>query len=313
MENSHRGGVDGMKIRNAICSLAVLLFAASCGSSGNDPVPAGSVAIRLYTGLETLTRGEEPGMGTADSVCFAKGDSPGKYNTVWKADVSKGIATLREHYTYPADDKPLYLRGFFPVADMEEGEVRYRLDGHTDVLLTTEREGRLTDMYWQESKRFYFAHCLTQVSFRVLAEGTFKPAESRLIRLEISGTRSSMVLRPADGRSRFEGEVVPWVAYQAEEGDGIVIGVTESDLFGTLLLEPGRELRADAEVVRTSDGRVTYYKNVLLRLENGETAQAGKSYRVTLRFGVKGDTTAGLTAGMSDWTWINEHIDIEAK
>ena len=68
-----------------------------------------------------------------------------------------------------------------------------RLDGSQDLLVSDEQSGCLSDMFWQDSKKFTFKHLLTQLNIRVRVEEGY-PEGACLTRMQIGGSHPEVLL-----------------------------------------------------------------------------------------------------------------------
>ncbi len=278
--------------------LTVLLLDATVGCSGDHDgrsIGETEIVLQSVTNTETGTiHGEATGFSVGDTLFFARGNTPGVYGDTWKACLETGGRTelLETHY-YPADNSPVYLRGYYPGAQRStDNRLHYTLDGSQDLMLSNEQSGRLTDMFWQETKSFRFEHLLTQLRFEVKADSTAWEKGLVIRALQIGGSRRQAVLDLEKEQLAFEGETGLLTAYSESEPDKemLRLDTTFTVVPGRVTVEPGVSLFL---TLRTQDaeGREVSYERmpVFFHTPDGVSG-AGVSYllRVTL------DSEAGL-------------------
>ena len=265
----------GVNKYTAVSLSAGILFLtglAGCqGDSGN--LPAGGEVI-LQTRRDVLI-GDTPGKVAADTVCFAKGERSNVYSTVWKAEVRGGKTVLLERRYYPTDNSAVYLRGYSPVAAISNNLVGYEIDGRQDICLTSEQVGRLSDMFWQESKCFSFAHLLTQLRFRVQCD---TEEILQLLSLQVEGGRTQAVLDLSTGNLSFDGKPESIEVCQGT----LSFGFEPVPVPGAVMVEAGVPLLLTLKVVQAGGRSIVYEHLPVVFDETDKLSQAGTSYLLSV-------------------------------
>lgn len=266
--------------------------ATGCSDSAPSPYPERQeVVLRAYSG--SLAGND----ALADSVCFARGSESGNYTEVWKAFVgTDGRAALKEAKYYPADDSPVFLRGFAPEGEPAgTGLVRYRIDGRQDILLTAEQSGSLTDMFWQESKSFEFAHLLSQLRFRVCCDESGAGKGWRLTRLLAEGVQGEAVLSLKEQTLSFSGEK----GEVAVDMDALPLDLQWGDVGGVVMIQPGVPVSLTAVVV-DSRGSLTRFEHLPVTFHEAEGYPVGgTSYLLSVT--LRGAGGCSLSAQVAKW------------
>lgn len=280
-----------MKInrQTAIALLAGILFLTGCEGESSS-LPSGGEVL-LQTRHDALS-GDVSGKAATDTVCFAKGERTNAYSTVWKAEVKGNKTTLLERQYYPTDNSAVYLRGYSPAADMSANRVRYTLDSRQDICLTGEQSGRLSDMFWQESKCFSFTHLLTQLQFQVCCD---TEETLQLLSLQVEGSRTQGVLDLETGRILFDGET------QAVEAcrNTLMFGTQQVPVPGVVMVEAGVSLFLTL-TVQQSDGRKIVYGHLQVSFEEADKLpKAGTSYLLSVTLHRGGGIS--LSPVVSEW------------
>lgn len=291
--------------------LAIPLLFIHC-SGQEATLPDGpDTEIRLVADLPLATR-SAIGQFKGDTIAFARGTSSGTYSEVWKAKATGGEAHLLKPRFYPADNSPVYLCGYYPAVMPDGSGVLFRLTGREDVLVSNEQSGCLTDMFWQESKRFSFRHLLTQLNIRLRVTADY-PVGARLYRLQIDGSRRDALLDLYKRRLLFSGDTGPLAVWQsATENESLPLGT----LYPDTLLPP---VMAEADVpltlsvtVRLTGGAERMYPAIPIRFQELDgLPRAGTSYTLSLTLGNAAEEIS-LSTSVAEWRRGNEgHVAIE--
>lgn len=283
-------------------------WALLAGCQKDDSLPQGK-NIFLYAEIEPLGQLDKEDYD-GEKICFAKGTFPSCYTEVWKATLSDSMAILDEKLIYPADNSPVYLRGFYPVAKLDIGEVRYELDGRQDVMKTVGMAGSLLEPFDCNQKRFRFSHLLTQISFIPVSDSLRPVSGRRLLRLEVTGTHSHVRLNVNDGISIFGGDKRPVLVYAADSipARSSRVATVADTLLGPVMVEPDVPLWVDVRFVESGD--TVTCRDIPLYLSGGGYAEAGTAYRI--EFDMEKITSGlWLNAEVSDWIWKDDGFTIE--
>lgn len=265
-------GIDKHIVMYLFTGLFFLTGLAGCqGDSGS--LPTGGEVILQTRG--DVSAGDVAGKATTDTVCFAKGERSNAYSTVWKAEVKGGKTVLLERRYYPTDNSAVYLRGYSPVAAISDNRVGYEIDGSQDICLTSEQVGRLSDMFWQESKCFSFAHLLTQLRFRVQCD---TEEFLQLLSLQVEGGRTQAVLDLSTGSLSFDGKPERIEACQ----DTLFFGSEPVSVPGAVMVEASVPLSLTLEVVQSGGRSVVYERLPVVFDETDNLSKAGTSYLLSV-------------------------------
>lgn len=280
----------------------LLVFAAVCTGCENLKTPepkAGSSAIRLATSLPGATRSSVTGF-KGEILAFAVGKSSGTYNEIWEARATGREAVPLQPRYYPEDGSRLYLRGYYPLAEPGSNGVVYHLDGSQDVLISNEQSGSLTDMFWQESKRFTFNHLLTQLNIRVRVEEDY-PEGARLMRMQIEGSHRDMLLDLNKGTLLAIGEPEPLTVWEGDRSGALLSTTYPDTLTAITMLEAGVALTFSATVILPGGGNL-YYNSLPIRfLEADGLPRAGTSYTLSVTLEAEKEKLS-FSAVVTDWT-----------
>lgn len=283
-----------------------LMFVVTCAGCDNRSMPepaSENVPIRLVTEFPSAaqpTMRSDISVFNGETVAFAIGDASGTYSEIWEARVTGKEAVLLEPHYYPKDGSYLYLRGYYPPVKPGINGVAYRLDGSQDLLLSNEQSGSLTDMFWQESKKFRFTHLLTRLGFRVRVTDDY-PANACLLRLQIGGSHRNVLLDLNTGRLLPVGETGTLIVWEAD-GTGPLLSNNFPDTLTTsVMLEAGVPLTLAATVSLT-DGTNLVYEDIPIHFEEPDSlSRAGTSYTVSVTLDMVKEKLS-LSTSVDDWT-----------
>ena len=142
-------GTDGKKQIYSEDVSSQLYRATEAGADTLDlavtiPEEIAKVAIHLYTGIRTRA--------TVDAfdgtpVNIAAGNTAGQYSDSWEGEATDNEIVLSPERYYPADGSPVYLRGYYPAAPLNNGKVEYTLTGQEDLMLSVEQSGSITEQF----------------------------------------------------------------------------------------------------------------------------------------------------------------------
>lgn len=300
MEKKDR--VNGMNKWSGI----FLLFVVTCAGCDNRSMPepaSGNVPIRLVTEFPspaqpTVRSGISAFNG--ETAAFAAGDASGTYSEIWEARVTGKEAVLLEPHYYPKDGSRLYLRGYYPPAKPGINGVAYRLDGSQDLLLSNEQPGSLTDMFWQESKKFRFTHLLTRLGFRVRVTNDY-PVGACLLRLQVGGSHRDVLLDLNKGSLLPMGETGTLTVWEAGGTAPLLSEHFPDTLIASAMLEAGVPLTLTA-TVGLADGTNPVYEDIPIHFgEPDSLSRAGTSYTVSVTLDMVKEKLS-LSTSVDDWT-----------
>ena len=278
------------------------LWGLAAGCSDDDASGAGGLSdgrkeLVMYASGDYLPGDTSLSAGT---VFFAKGNEPGKYRETWKAYIGvNGRTGLAFPKYYPADNSPVYLRGFAPDGTLTDRmTIAYPMDGRQDILVTDEQQGRLTDMFWQQKKSFVFTHLLTQLRFRLCMDEEGVAHGWKLHTLAVDSLPHTAVLSLADKTLSFEGENVRIAAADRSE-NGLPLDTAWTEIPEAVMVQPGVPLHLSVALKDSRDSR-RYYRQlpVVFHEEDGRSL-AGTSYLLSVR--IRTDGTASLSASVAEW------------
>lgn len=254
--------------------------------------------LELRAGMETLS----DGLSFSDSVFFACGAEAGMYTDIWKAGVQpNGRIGFSEAKYYPSDDSRIYLRGFAPEGEQSgNGQIVYSMDGRQDVLITDEQNGCLTDMFWQEGKRFEFVHLLSQLRFRFRCDEAGKENGWKLISLVVDGVQRNARLSLADKALFFSGEKDTITVFDRMGGDELrVLDTDWTDVPEIVTIQPGVEVSLTV-VVEGHSGRLIGFEHLPVTFhEEDNLPVSGTSYLLSVR--LRTEEAISLSVAVLPW------------
>ena len=242
------------------------------------------VPIHLYTAIRTRSLVDE---FNATPVNIAAGTASGKYAESWEGIASANEIVLNPERYYPADGSPVYLRGYYPVAPLENGEVHYTLTGKEDLMLSVEQNGSLTDRFTAVSTPLTYRHLLAQLNFKLTLKGVTDQYRIRSVKLNGMAERARVSL--ISGTVEPIGQSAPIVIYADPGTGGFPITDGSVMLPGYVLVQPEAELTLD--LVLNVDGNPAndkVFKNLPVNFTEGGT-EGGSAYEVEISFEVPDD------------------------
>lgn len=235
------------------------------------------VPIRLYTGIQTRAMVDE---FLQTPVCVAVGTTAGQYTESWDATATESEITLTPERYYPADGSPVFLRGYHPVAPLTDGEVKYKLTGQEDLMLSVEQSGSLANRFSAVKTPLTYSHLLSQLNFTLRLKGA--PKGYRVRSVQLNGMAASAVINLFSGKVEPVGTAGPVVVY-SDPGTGgfpIVDGVVT--LPGYVLVQPEAGLTLDLVLaVDNNPSNDVPFKNLPVSFGEGGAA-GGNAYDVEI-------------------------------
>lgn len=302
-----RGKMKKMKTdrcKVVVLTVIALCLLVACHDGGTEEYVSEQRAVSLFVSGNRFEADadKEP----FDTVFFASSLTTGRYEAIWPAVVHEGgTADFTVPRYYPYDNSALYLRGFFPAASLYENALSFNLTGAEDVRVSEERQGRLTDMFWNQEKSFTFNHLLTQLVFSL--QTNYQTDSCCLQTLSVSGTRLQAILLPRNDTLTFSGPPVDVVAYDlSEQGDTLWLSEDKTiALPCCVLVELGASLSLNLTL--TENGKIVECGPLpIVFHETDGKSQAGTSYRVTVTVSPRTDMQL-VSVSVVDWERI--HVD----
>ena len=233
--------------------------------------------VRLYTGIRTRAMVDE---FDNTPVSLAVGTAAGQYADSWQGTASDNEIVLSPRRYYPADGSALYLRGYYPVAPLQNGAVHYELTGQEDLMLSVEQNGSLGRRFDAVTTPLTYSHLLSQLNFTLKLNGVSGGYKVRSVKL--NGLASTAVVNLSTGEIEPSGNAGPVVIY-ADPGTGgfpIVNGV--ATLPGYVLVQPEATLTLD--LVLAEDGNTAHdhsFKDLPVSFDGGGS-EGGNAYNVEI-------------------------------
>ena len=269
---------SGERWRLLAIPIALMVYIGCTGPEASGPVTG--IPVRLALRHLSSIRGTVSELN-GETIAFAAGTSPGTYSEIWESRVNgKEAVPLQSHY-YPEDGSRLYLRGYYPMTEPGSNGVVYRLDGSQDLLVSDEQSGCLSDMFWQDSKKFTFKHLLTQLNIRVRVEEGY-PEGACLTRMQIGGSHPEVLLDLNKATLMAIGEPAVLTIWEPD-GTGVLLSGSYTDTpTATVMLEAGIPLTFFA-TVSLPDGTSLDYEALPIRfIEADSLPRPGVSYTLSV-------------------------------
>ena len=217
---------------------------------------------------------------------------------LWTGMADGGQIILTPERYYPVDGSTLYLRGFYPQAEMENAAVRYTLTGNEDLLYADVLAGSSARPFDSENGTLTFRHLLVQLNVTIKAGADF-PIEYHLKSVRINGSSSEAILDLLQGTLSFSDGSAPMFLYDKEShADGYPLAPDESISLGYLLVQPGATLTVDLVLSRDDMEEHNLNINDLPVKFEGGSSQTGFAYQVEINI----PTPLYLNATLTEWT-----------
>lgn len=294
--------------------LATLLLS-SC--SADESIPADH-AIRLTCGVNgvsafastrsALSSDNLPEEGL--EVRFARTNEQADGSFAPYSSVSPLPATLFRNGNVTFSEKQFYREsgaltrfvGWHPAGTFSNGAVTFPLNGTTDVMLTGEVEGSLSQPFNTTDRSFTFSHLLTQLQVvgYVMAEVDVVKY-GKITSITLAGQRDACTVALPSGTAVFsETASTRTLKNPADDTDMPAVSLSGTTLAapascGYLLIPPGAH---SLELAITTEKYGTYPLRV--NLAAGKAFEAGKTYTVRLSFGGNGVAPEVLVADWND-------------
>ena len=226
------------------------------------------------------------------------GKSKNEMNEQWAGIADGGQVKLTPERYYPSDGSTLYLRGFYPQAEMDHNMVHYNLTGNEDLLFADVLAGSSAHHFNGKNETLAFRHLLAQLNVNLKADSSF-PTEYRLKSVCIKGTSTDANLDLLQGTLSFANKSFPLFLYRADSHEeGYPLMPNESISLGSLLVQPGALLTVD--IALSQDDKMEHdltINDIPIKFEGG-SSQTGLAYQVEIRI----PTPLHLYATLGEWT-----------
>ncbi|WP_455640585.1 fimbrillin family protein [Parabacteroides sp.] len=234
------------------------------------------VPIRLYTAIQTRAL-----VDAFDNtpVNIAAGSGKGLYTESWAARATTGEIVLDPERYYPADGSPVFLRGYYPPAPLENGKVHYTLTGQEDLMLSVEQSGTLAERFDAVRSPLVYSHLLTQLNFKIKLNGA--PDTYKLRSLTLDGLAAGAQVDLFAGTIEPVGKAEPLIIYIDNGTGGFPITDGVLSLPGYVLVQPNAELTMD--LVLNIDGNPAHdlvFNDIPVRFTDG--SEGGNAYVVEI-------------------------------
>lgn len=241
------------------------------------PGKAPEVPIHLYTGIRTRASIDA---FDATPVNIAMGNTAGEYTESWEGSATQNEIVLTPERYYPSDGSPVYLRGYYPAAPLENGKVQYTLTGQEDLMLSVEQNGSLSKPFDEVNTPLTYRHLLSQLNFTLKLKGASD--NYRIRSVHIDGLASTAVVNLSSEEVEPLGKAGPVAVYTDPGTGGFPITDGKVTLPGYILVQPNAELTLD--LVLNIDGNPAndlVFKNLPVNFTGGGT-EGGSAYEVEI-------------------------------
>lgn len=287
----------------SLLTLGTLLSGCS-KSEGGDPSDGGRAAIRLGSGVATVSKAPVTG-GTSFEAGIAgwENDEAETYaaapqwnttiQTTANAEEGQSVSWTTQQYYNADENTSTYMKAWHPAGTLSGTSVTFpNTNGSVDALLAPVVSGtKLTKD--DPDKVLAFAHQTAQINFKV-QKGVGLAKNTTLRSIKIKGaqlpTGFDLTKEIAEAVTYAEAAdlTVPGIT-----ADAVTIAETAASVGNAVMIKPitGNTFSIDVE---TSNATYTGQKVTV----NGTNLAAGTAYDVTLTFGQGGIT---LKATVTDW------------
>lgn len=234
------------------------------------------VPIRLYTSIKTRAL-----VDSFDDtpVNIAAGREAGVYTESWAARATAGEIIPDPERYYPTDGSPVFLRGYYPAAPLENGKVHYILTGQEDLMLSVEQSGTLANRFDATRSPLVYGHLLTQLKFKIKLNGASDSYKLRSLKLDGLAAQAQVDLFA--GTVHPAGKADPLIIY-IDPGTGgfpIVDGVLS--LPGYVLVQPNAELTMDLILnIDNNPAHDLAFTDIPVRFTEG--SEGGSAYEIEI-------------------------------
>ena len=241
------------------------------------PEEIAKVAIHLYTGIRTRA--------TVDAfdgtpVNIAAGNTAGQYSDSWEGEATDNEIILSPERYYPADGSPVYLRGYYPAAPLNNGKVEYILTGQEDLMLSVEQNGSIAEQFDAVKTPLTYRHLLSQLNFTLKLKGSTDSYRIRSV--HINGLASTAIVDLGSEAIEPVGNAGPIVVYTDPGTGGFPITNGTVTLPGYVLVQPEATLTLD--LVLNVDGNPANdktFKDLPVKFGTGGS-ESGSAYEVEI-------------------------------
>ena len=275
-------GTDGKKQTYSEDVSSQLYRATETGADTLDlaiaiPEEITPVPIHLYTGIRTRAIVD---VFDGTPVNIAAGNTAGQYSDSWEGEATDNEIILSPERYYPADGSPVYLRGYYPAAPLNNGKVEYTLTGQEDLMLSVEQNGSIAEQFDAVKTPLTYRHLLSQLNFTLKLKGTTDSFRIRSV--HINGLASTAIVDLGSEAIEPVGNAGPIVVYTDPGTGGFPITNGTVTLPGYVLVQPEATLTLD--LVLNVDGNPANdktFKDLPVKFGTGGS-ESGSAYEVEI-------------------------------
>lgn len=275
-------GTDGKKQTYSEDVSSQLYRATETGADTLDlaiaiPEEITPVPIHLYTGIRTRAIVD---VFDGTPVNIAAGNTAGQYSDSWEGEATDNEIILSPERYYPADGSPVYLRGYYPAAPLNNGKVEYILTGQEDLMLSVEQNGSIAEQFDAVKTPLTYRHLLSQLNFTLKLKGTTDSFRIRSV--HINGLASTAIVDLGSEAIEPVGNAGPIVVYTDPGTGGFPITNGTVTLPGYVLVQPEATLTLD--LVLNVDGNPANdktFKDLPVKFGTGGS-ESGSAYEVEI-------------------------------
>ena len=275
-------GTDGKKQTYSEDVSSQLYRATETGADTLDlaiaiPEEITPVPIHLYTGIRTRAIVD---VFDSTPVNIAAGNTAGQYSDSWEGEATDNEIILSPERYYPADGSPVYLRGYYPAAPLNNGKVEYILTGQEDLMLSVEQNGSIAEQFDAVKTPLTYRHLLSQLNFTLKLKGSTDSYRIRSV--HINGLASTAIVDLGSEAIEPVGNAGPIVVYTDPGTGGFPITNGTVTLPGYVLVQPEATLTLD--LVLNVDGNPANdktFKDLPVKFGTGGS-ESGSAYEVEI-------------------------------
>ena len=275
-------GTDGKKQTYSEDVSSQLYRATETGADTLDlaiaiPEEITPVPIHLYTGIRTRAIVD---VFDGTPVNIAAGNTAGQYSDSWEGEATDNEIILSPERYYPADGSPVYLRGYYPAAPLNNGKVEYILTGQEDLMLSVEQNGSIAEQFDAVKTPLTYRHLLSQLNFTLKLKGSTDSYRIRSV--HINGLASTAIVDLGSEAIEPVGNAGPIVVYTDPGTGGFPITNGTVTLPGYVLVQPEATLTLD--LVLNVDGNPANdktFKDLPVKFGTGGS-ESGSAYEVEI-------------------------------
>lgn len=190
----------------SMISIAATVAAMTACTSESDPVDETQndekVEIKLNAGVMEITSKAVINKGSKFDAQIVASKTDAEYTTpLWTTATDGNISIAEDGAVsfetpqyYPADGTSIYMKGFAPRKTITDGKVNYTITGDEDIMISNQISGDKNNKS-STGKKLTFAHLLTQLKIKVIAENKAAiDAWGTITSIEVQNPSTSLVL-----------------------------------------------------------------------------------------------------------------------